>query len=122
MPKKLKWGPLSLVRYCMFCGKNLLGSLLWANRYNLASSQNFVELLVELFWSLQVYRKTRRERLKSALYLRLKKRKVFKIVKGGPFRLFENPVCCKISKKIEGDPLETFKKIPKIFPKKNSEK
>ena len=29
---------------------------------------------------------TRRERLKSALYLRLK---VFKIVKGGPFRLFQ---------------------------------
>ena len=31
-----------------------------------------------------------------------------KFVKGGPFRLFENPVCCKISKKVEGDPLETF--------------
>ena len=45
---------------------------------------------------------TRRERLKSALYLKLKKRKVFEIVKGGPFRLCENPVCCKISKKIEG--------------------
>ena len=26
------------------------------------------------------------------------------------FGLFENPVCCKISKKNEGDPLETFKK------------
>ena len=26
----------------------------WANGYNFASSQNFVELLVELFWSLQV--------------------------------------------------------------------
>ena len=34
--------------------------------------------------------KTRRERLKSAL--RLKKRKVFEIVKGGPLGLFENPV------------------------------
>ena len=33
---------------------NLFGSVPWANRYNLASSQNFVELLVELFWSLQV--------------------------------------------------------------------
>ena len=53
---------------------------------------------------------TRRERLKSELYLRLKKRKVFKIVKGGPFRLFENPVCCKIAKKLKGDPLETFEK------------
>ena len=36
---------------------------------------------------------TRRERLKSALYLRLKKRKVFK--KG----LFESPVCCKKNQK-----------------------
>ena len=42
----------------------------------------------------------------------LKKRKVFKIVKGGPFGLFERPVCCKISKKIGGGPLET-KKISK---------
>ena len=50
---------------------------------------------------------TRRERLKSALYLRLKKRKVFKIVKGGPFGLFENPACCSISKTMKGDPLET---------------
>ena len=32
--------------------------------------------------------KTRRERLKSALYLRLKKRKVFKPVKGGTLRAF----------------------------------
>ena len=31
---------------------------------------------------------TRRERLKSALYLRLKKRKVFKIVKGGTLWAF----------------------------------
>ena len=33
---------------------NLFGSVPRANGYNLASSQNFVELLVELFWSLQV--------------------------------------------------------------------
>ena len=47
---------------------------------------------------------TRRERLKSALYLRLKKRKGFKPVKGGYFGLFENPVCCKISNKLKGGP------------------
>ena len=41
---------------------------------------------------------TRRERLKSTLYLRLKKRKVFETVKGGPYGLFEKTVCCKISK------------------------
>ena len=69
------------------------------------------------------YMQTRRERLKSALYLRLKQRKVFEIVKGGLFGLFENPVCCKISKKLKGDPLETVKKIRKIVAqcRKNSE-
>ena len=65
---------------------------------------------------------TRRERLKSALNLRLKKAQFFEFVKGGTFRLFENPVCCKISKKLRGDPLETFKKymifFGKIFEKK----
>ena len=34
---------------------NLFGSVPWATRYILASSVNFVELLVELFWSVQVY-------------------------------------------------------------------
>ena len=59
-----------------------------------------------------VYSTTRREqRLKSHfLHLRrLKKRKVFEPVKGGPFGLFENPVRCKISNKLKGDPLETKK-------------
>ena len=37
--------------------KNFFGSVPQPNRYILASSQNFVELLVELFRSLQVYRK-----------------------------------------------------------------
>ena len=34
---------------------NLFGSVPWATRYILASSVNFVEHLVELFWSVQVY-------------------------------------------------------------------
>ena len=34
---------------------NLFGSVPWATRYILASSVNFVELLAELFWSVQVY-------------------------------------------------------------------
>ena len=38
---------------------NLFGSVPWANRYILASSESFVELLVELFWSVQVvFKKT----------------------------------------------------------------
>ena len=41
--------------------------------------------------------KTRRERLTSALYLSVKKHKVFKT-----FGLFETSVCCKISIKLEG--------------------
>ena len=58
-------------------------------------------------------RVARRERLKSALYLRLKERKVCKAVKRGPYGLFANPACCKISKKMQGDPLETL--FLKIF-------
>ena len=38
---------------------------------------------------------TRRERLKSALYVRLKRRKVFQIVKGVPFRLFQTQFVAK---------------------------
>ena len=41
---------------------NFFGSVSWANRYNLASSENFVELLVELFWSLQVVLKNTDEK------------------------------------------------------------
>ena len=52
--------------------------------------------------------KTRRERLKSALYLRLNRRKV-KIVKGGPFRLFQIQFVAKYQKKFKGDPLATKK-------------
>ena len=54
---------------------------------------------------------TRRERLKSALYPRLKKRNVFEIP---PFGLFENPVCCKISKKkLKEGPFVDIKKFSK---------
>ena len=49
MPKKLKGDPLVFSGIVCYAG-NLLGSVPWANRYHLASSQNFVELLVELFW------------------------------------------------------------------------
>ena len=43
-----------------------------------------------------------------------------KPVKGGPFGLFENPVCCKISNKLKGDPLETKKfEFSFNFQKKN---
>ena len=40
---------------------------------------------------------------KSAFFL--------KFVKGGPFRLFENPVCCKISKMLRGTLLGHLKNI-----------
>ena len=67
--------------------------------------------------AVEKYELVRRERLKSVLYLRLKKRKVFTIVKGGGhFRLFENPVCCEISKKNEGGPFGHIK-IRKFFEK-----
>ena len=38
------------------------------------------------------------DKRKSALYIKLKICKVFKIVKEGPFELFENPVCCNNQK------------------------
>ena len=60
-------------RYCMLRGK-----LFWFSSQG--QRVQFVDVFlrfcrsfgVELFWSLQVYRKTRRERPKSAPYLRLK--------------------------------------------------
>ena len=54
--------------------KNLFSSVSWAKKYNLAP-QNFVELSVEIFWTVQVYRKTSRDRPKSAPYPRLKNSK-----------------------------------------------
>ena len=49
-------GPFSLVRYCMLRGKLFWFSSL-GQRIQFGVFLNFVELLVELFWSLQVYRK-----------------------------------------------------------------
>ena len=46
---------------------NLFGSVLWANR----GIKNFVVLLVELFWSLQVYRKRKKTLTKNHDYSRL---------------------------------------------------
>ena len=58
--------------------------------------------------SLWTLYQTRRERLKSALYLRLKKRKVFKIVKMETLWAFWNFSLLQIIlKKLKGDPLET---------------
>ena len=52
------------------------------------------------------------------------KARSFKIVKGGPFGLFEIPVCCKISKRIEGGTLGTLKNFQKNLtkPKKGTGK
>ena len=51
--KKLKWGPFGIVRYCMLRGKPF-----WFSSLGQRGQFMFVELLVELFWSLQLYRKT----------------------------------------------------------------
>ena len=62
MPNKTeREDPLVLSGIVCYAG-NLFGSVPWANRYNLASSQNFVELLVELFWTLQVVLKNTDEK------------------------------------------------------------
>ena len=49
-------------------------------------------------------KKTRRERLKSALYLRLKQRKAFKIVEGGPLGFLKIQSVAKKSKNERRDP------------------
>ena len=56
---------------------------------------------------------TSQERPKSVLYLKLKKREVFKIVKKGPPALFENYVFWKLRKKMKGGHLETLNKFQK---------
>ena len=54
---------------------------------------------------------TRRERLKSALYLRLKKRKVFKSVKGDPFDFLKIQFVAKLKEALS----RRFLKNSKIF-------
>ena len=55
MPKKTERED-HLVSSGIVCSAgNLFGSVPWTTRYILASSVNFVELLVELFWSVQVH-------------------------------------------------------------------
>ena len=50
MPKKSKVSSKDLVSSGIVCyAGNLFGSVPCANRYSLTSSENFVELLVELF-------------------------------------------------------------------------
>ena len=96
------------------------------------SSHTSPTLIFTLFSLLTT--KTRRERLKSALYLRLKKRKTFfleknlkfsknfffgkcrtvpKNVKGGPFLIYKHAFCSKITKNSKGGPFGDIKKISK---------
>ena len=61
--KHLKCGIFGLVRYCML-GRKPFFPVPWSNKYVLTSYQNFVELLVELIWSLQaVFKNTHEEPL-----------------------------------------------------------
>ena len=54
---------LAIPMYGIECyAENLFGSVPCANRYILASSENFVELLIELFWSVQVVLKNTDEK------------------------------------------------------------
>ena len=73
MPKKTERGtPHSLAQYCMFHEKRKKNLV----QFTGPSGSNFV-LLVELFWSLQVYRKTRRERLKVGVIFKAQKAQSF---------------------------------------------
>ena len=71
MPKKTESeDPLVSSGIVCYAG-NLFGSVPWATRYILASSVNIVELLVELFWSVQVYFGLKKTLTKSHDYSRL---------------------------------------------------
>ena len=59
--KNLKGDPFVLSGIVCYAG-NVFGSVPWANRYILAFSGNFVELLVELFCSDQVVSKNTDEK------------------------------------------------------------
>ena len=93
--------------------------------------EKYCELSQAAWWKAG---ETRRERLKSALYLSLKKRKTFfwkkleifeknfsfgkcrvvpKNVKGGPFLIYKHTFCCKITKNSKGGPFGDIKKISK---------
>ena len=74
--KNLKGDPLVSSGIVCYAG-NLFGSVAWANRYNLARLQNFVELLVELFWSLQVvFKKTLTKSHEYSRLFSLRKRRL----------------------------------------------
>ena len=68
MPNKLKGVPLVSPGNVCYADINLFGSVSWANRCNLT----FCKVLVELFWPLQVFRRTL---TKSYNYSRLFSRK-----------------------------------------------
>ena len=68
---------------------NLFGSIPWANRYILASSENFVELLVELFWSVQVVLKKHRRKAMTIVDSSKEKRRLKKIILNIPIELFQ---------------------------------
>ena len=67
------------------------------------------------------YRKTRRERLKSAPYPRLKKRKVFRIVEGGTLWAFGKSSLLQNIKKMKERPFGEIEKKLKFSKKTKNE-
>ena len=59
---------------------------------------------------------------KVALYPRIKKRKVFKIVKGGSLGFLKVQFVAKYQKKVEGGPFGDYKKLSKKTKNENFEK
>ena len=90
-----------VVKFCRF----LKASVMYLN-----AAENYFNLQ-PIEYNVSSITITKRERPKSALYLRLKTRKLFKIVKKGTFGLFENLVCCKIFLKMKERPFGDIKKL-----------
>ena len=114
-PKKWKGGP--------FCFRivflEALGAFKMKYQVLLVKVHN-AQKVIHTGWGWRKKKKTSRDRPKSAPYLRLKntKRKVSQCrekLKGGPFGIFQNPFCPKISKNWRWDP-----SVKKKFSKKKS--
>ena len=78
--------------------------MFWISVVQVEQLNKKVDLSVSGLW----YRETRRERLKSALYLRLKKRKTFFLEKTRNFRKFSFGKCRTVPKNVKGGPFEIY--------------
>ena len=109
MPKKTKRGDTWVSSGIVCYARNLFGSVSWANRGNLKFCRTFGRtILVRSGVTKKTLTKSHdysrlfsveKRRLKLIIFKSLT---MSKKVKGGSFRLFKHPFCCKITRKLKG--------------------